>query len=67
MLETIAAEKNREERMECRDNFQATSIAKINDFIRLCLLHDIYKNYMESIEKLFSEEHLRPIFCRTMA
>ena len=67
MLETIAAETNREERTECRDNFQATSIAKINNFIRLCLLHDIYKGNMESIEKLSSEEHLRPIFCRTIA
>ena len=53
MFETIAAETNREERTECGENFRATSIAEINDFIRLCLLHGIHKGNMESIEKLF--------------
>ena len=34
MLEIIAAERNRKEYTECGDNFQATSMAEINDFIR---------------------------------
>ena len=66
MLETIAVETNRKKRTKCCDNFQATCIAKINNFIRLCFLRDVYKSNMESIEKLFSEEHLRSIFRRTM-
>ena len=63
MLETIALEINCEERNKVKgDNFQATSIAEINNYKRLCLLCHVYKSNMESIEKVFSKEHLRPSF-----
>ena len=66
MIETLVVETNREGHLKHGEAFQPTSIVEMRAYIGLCILRGVYKGHLESVDELFSEEHGRLIFRKTM-
>lgn len=66
MVDTMIAETNREaERV--KEAWTPTTRTEMASFIGLCILRGVYKGHSESIDELWSAEHGRVIFAKTMS
>lgn len=66
MMETILTETNRQGRRTHGVNYQAIDLIELKSFIGLLILRGVYRAAGESTEELWSPEHGRPVFGRTM-
>ena len=66
MIDTLVFETNREGHSSLGEDFRKTNYEEMKAYIGLCILRCVYKGHIESIDELFSEEHGRRIFRKTM-